>query len=119
MDRLIIKDIRFTAHCGITEEERRYGQGISADVEVTLDLSKATDTDRLEDTVDYVKIGKRVIATGEKGEYNLIETMAERICRDILNSFNVSEVFLRIRKYPESLDWIKGCFEVEMRRKRG
>ena len=54
MDRLIIKGIEFTGHCGITEEERASGQRLSADIEVTLDISKATASDRLEDTVNYV-----------------------------------------------------------------
>ena len=117
MDRLSIKDIEFIGHCGITEEERRVGQRISADLQVTLDLSKATVSDRLEDTVDYVSLCDKVVSIGRGESYHLLETLAERIAREILQGYKVSEVTVRLRKYPAPVDAIKGHFEVEITRK--
>ena len=117
MDRLSIKDIEFIGHCGITEEERIVGQRISADIEVTLDLSKATVSDRLEDTVDYVSLCDKVVSIGRGESYHLLETLAERVAREILQGFTVSEVTVRLRKYPAHVEAIKGHFEVEVTRK--
>ncbi len=118
MDKLIIKDIVFTAHCGVTEEERREGQRISVDLEIYIDLRRASSTDQLINTINYVEVGQKIVEVGQKGEYCLIETMAEEICREILHTFRVSEVAIRLRKYPRSFKWLQGYFEVEMRRKR-
>lgn len=119
MDKLIIKDIQFTGHCGITEEERRAGQRISADIEVYIDISKAISSDRIEDTVDYVEICNKVVSIGMKEEFNLLETLAERISKEILQSYRVSEVAVRLRKCSVPVDAIKGYFGVEIKRKRG
>src|SRR3972149_8622033 len=118
MDRLSIKDIECIGHCGIKEEERRVGQRISADLQVTLDLSKATVSDRLEDTVDYVSLCDKVVSIGRGDSYNLLETLAERIAREILQGFKVSEVTVRLRKCPAPVEAIKGHFEVEVTRKK-
>ena len=118
MDRLIIKGIEFTGHCGITEEERASGQRLSADIEVTLDISKATASDRLEDTVNYVEICDKVLAIGRLEKYNLLETLAERIASEILKSYNVTDVVIRLRKCSVPIEAIHGYFEVEIRRKK-
>ena len=118
MDKLIIKDIEFIGHCGVTEEERGVGQRISADIEVALDISKAAVSDRLEDTVDYVDICNKVVSTGRKEEYHLLETLAERICEKILKSYKVLEVVVRLRKCSVPVDTIRGYFGVEITRRR-
>ena len=118
MDWLSIKDIEFIGHCGITEEERRVGQRISADLQITLDLSEAAASDRLEDTVDYVSLCDKVVSIGRGESYHLLETLAERVAREILHGFKVSEVTVRLRKCPAPVEAIKGHFEVEVTRKK-
>lgn len=118
MDRIIITEIEFIGHCGITEEERHVGQRISADILVTLDLSKATASDSLEDTVDYVSLCDTVVSIGRGELYHLLETLAERIAREILQGAKVSEVTVRLRKSPPPVEAVKGHFEVEVTRKK-
>ncbi len=118
MDRLIVTDIEFIGHCGITEEERTVGQRISADLEIALDISKATASDRLEDTVDYVAMCNTVVTIGRKEAYYLLETLAERIAKEILRIFSVSEVTVRLRKCSPPVETIKGYFEIRITRKR-
>ncbi len=118
MDKFIVKDIEFIGHCGITEEERISGQRLSADIEVLLDFSKASISDRLEDTVNYVDLCNTLVSIGMKERYNLLETLAERVCGELLKSYNISEIILRIRKCSVLVDSIRGYFEVEIRRKR-
>lgn len=118
MDRLIIKDIEFIGHCGITEEERLFGQRISADIELSLYISKAAASDSLEDTVNYVDICDKVVSIGRREPYNLLETLTERIAKEILKNHKVAEVTIKLRKCGVPVDAIKGYFEVEITRKR-
>lgn len=118
MDKLVIKDIEFIGHCGITEEERKTGQRIAADIELTLDLSKAAASDRLEESVNYVDISGMVVSIGRKERFHLLETLAERIAREILKNFKVSAVTVRLRKSSVPVDEIKGYFEVVITRER-
>lgn len=118
MDKFIIKDIEFIGHCGITDEERSLGQRLSADLEVLLDISKAAASDRIEDTVNYVDLCNTLVSIGKTEQYNLLESLAERICGEILKNYNVSEIILRIRKCSVPVDSIRGYFEVEIKRIR-
>lgn len=118
MDRLIIKDIEFIGHCGITEEERMVGQRISADIEVSLDISRAAASDSMEETVDYVDICNKAVSIGRREEYHLLETLAARIGKEILESYKISEVTVRLRKCSVPVDAIKGYFGVEITRRR-
>ena len=90
-DQIILTGMEFIGHHGCSEEERRLGQNFFVDVVLNLDLSKAGNSDNLNDTVDYVKVfelAKRIVCDME---YNLIETVAESIADDILKSFKTVE----------------------------
>lgn len=118
MDKFIVKDIEFIGHCGVTEAERVCGQRLSADIEIFLDFSKASASDSIEDTVNYVDICDTIVSIGKAESYHLLEALAERICREILKNNNISEIVLRIRKSSVPVDSIRGYFQVEIRRKR-
>ncbi|MBI5192727.1 MAG: dihydroneopterin aldolase [Nitrospirae bacterium] len=118
MDKFIIKDIEFIGHCGITAEEQISGQRLSADIEVLYDFSKACISDRIEDTVNYVDLCNTIVSVGKSERYHLLEALAERICGEVLKIYNISEIILRIRKCSVPVEAIKGCFEVEIKRKR-
>ena len=118
MDKLIIKEIEFIGHCGITEEERITGQRLSADIELSVDIAIAANSDRLQDSIDYVGVCNLIVSIGSEGKFNLLETLAERMAQEVLKKYNVSEILIRLRKYSVPVAPIRGCFEVEIRRKR-
>ena len=47
-------------------------------------------SDRLEDTLNYKAVAKRVIAFVEESEFQLIETLAERIAALLREEFAIS-----------------------------
>ena len=118
MDKLIIKEIEFIGHCGITEEERITGQRLSADIELSVDIAIAANSDRLQDSIDYVAVSDLIVSIGSEGKFNLLETLAERMAQEVLGKYDVSEILIRLRKPSVPVAPIKGCFEVEIRRKR-
>ncbi|MGD8484933.1 MAG: dihydroneopterin aldolase [Thioalkalispiraceae bacterium] len=98
MDIIYLNDLRIDTVIGIFDWERRVKQTISLDIEMATDIRKAAATDTIDDTLDYKSVAKRIIAFVEQSEFQLVETLAERICEIILNEFNVPWVKLRLNK---------------------
>lgn len=112
--KLIISGLTAFGYHGHNPAERKLGQTFTADLEVTLDTQRAAATDRLEDTLSYPILEKiaRNILEGEPA--NLLETVAERIARAILEQPRVVQVTVRVSKRPPLRDL--AAFTVEITR---
>ena len=97
-DIIYISDLRIATVIGIYDWERRVKQTISLDIEMAADIRKAAASDNIEDTLNYKAVAKRVIAFVEASEYQLVETLAEKICEIILQEFPVPWVRLKLNK---------------------
>lgn len=90
MDTIEVKNIRLYAYHGCLEEESIIGSDYTVDVVVNADLKKASLSDNLEDTADYVRIHHIV-----KEEMNiaskLLEHVAGRIADRILLEIPVTK----------------------------
>ncbi len=62
------------------------------------DIRKAAQSDSIEDTLNYKAVAKRLIAFIGDSEFQLVETMAERIGEIVLNEFNVPWMRLKLSK---------------------
>lgn len=91
---------RYSIRCVIGTEphERRSEQEILVDVKVEADISVAARTDKLEDTVDYVRLAELCKAMAITGRYFLVEKYAADIAQAILDRFPVKSVYVAIRK---------------------
>ena len=98
MDIIYLNDLRIDTVIGIFDWERRVKQTISLDIEMATDISKAAASDAIDDTLDYKSVAKRIIAFVEESQFQLVETLAERICEIIINEFDVPWVKLRLNK---------------------
>lgn len=98
MDTIYINDLKIDTVIGIFDWERRVKQTISLDLEMAADISKAAASDSIEDTLDYKAVAKRLIAFVEESEFQLVETLIERVAEIILNEFDVSWVRVRLNK---------------------
>jgi dihydroneopterin aldolase/D-erythro-7,8-dihydroneopterin triphosphate epimerase len=79
MDRIHIRDLQARCIIGVYPEERREKQDVLINIILEADLRKAGRTDRVEDTVDYKAIKKRLLAMIESSQFLLIEALAQRI----------------------------------------
>ena len=97
-DRIEIRGIRAIGRHGVLAEERLAGQPFIADVALTVDLSRAGLSDRLDETIDYSHVAQRVhqILAGES--VDLIETLAERIASACLDDPRVASVEVAVHK---------------------
>lgn len=98
MDIIYLKDLRIDTIIGIYDWERRMKQTIILDLEMATDISKAADSDNIDDTLNYKSVAKRVIRFVEESQFELVETLAERITEIILNEFNVPWCKLTLNK---------------------
>jgi dihydroneopterin aldolase len=82
-DTIHLSGIEVFAHHGVFDHERSDGQLFVVDVDVEVDVSRAANTDALEDTLDYgaLAVAVRDAVAGEP--LNLLEALALRVLRAI------------------------------------
>lgn len=78
MQQIQLKDIRIFTNHGCLKEEQKIGSEYWVNVTVEADLSKASKTDELADTVDYVHLNK-IVTTQMAIRSKLLEHVAQRI----------------------------------------
>jgi dihydroneopterin aldolase len=89
---------------GYLEEERRLGQRFLVDLWVDVS-GEATETDRIEDTVDYRRLAELVRRVFAGKERLLLEGLAGALADGILERFSaVERVRVRVRKPDVVLD---------------
>ena len=98
MDIVFIHDLRIETVIGIYDWERKIRQVISLDIEMATDISKAASSDNIDDALSYKRVAKRLIEFVEQSEYELVEPLAEEICRIVRDEFAVPWVKLTLHK---------------------
>ena len=98
MDKIFLSALSVECVVGIWEWERRVKQTVIIDVELAADIRKAASTDHIDDTVDYKKVSKRLLAFVGDSQFQLVETLTDRIAELIITEFGVSWVKVRLNK---------------------
>lgn len=99
MDKVYIRGMEFYAYHGVYPEENRLGQRFLVDVELSLPLKKAGETDEPDHTVNYAEVYRWIKEVMEEAPVKLLETLAERICRKIfMEDGKVERIFIDVRK---------------------
>jgi dihydroneopterin aldolase len=97
-DRIFLHGLAVDCIIGFIEWERRVKQTIVIDVEMPVDCARAAKSDEVEDTLDYKKVAKRLIAFVEMSEFKLVETLAHKLAMLIIEEFDVEWVRLSVNK---------------------
>lgn len=118
MDKIIIRDLVLEAIIGTMPEERVKKQQIILNIELGCDLSKACESDRLEDTLDYYSLEKEIAEFVVNSEYKLIEALAEAVADLCLKNRGLDSVKVILDK-PGALSSARSAaVEIERRRTR-
>jgi dihydroneopterin aldolase len=116
MDTIRLSNMTFYGFHGASAAERKTGRRFEVDAEIKTDIREAAKTDKLESAIDYTKVYSLVEEIILENRFVLLETIAEKLAREILENFQVQEVTIRVRKrippIPGNLDYI----EVEVNR---
>jgi len=117
-DRLLLEDVRFYGHHGVSKAEQTVGVWFSVDAELAVDLAPAAVSDDLAAAVDYGEVARRIVEIGTTGRVNLIERLAGLIAQALLREFPVRQVRVRVRKLTPPLQGLVGTPSVELVRTR-
>lgn len=98
MGILAINDIRLYSYHGCLEEEACIGANYTVDVKIDADFSKAQQSDKLKDTVDYCMITD-IVKQEMNTRSNLIENVAYRILTKLKAEIrNYRQIKIRVTK---------------------
>ena len=96
---IIIKSLECFGFHGVLEEEKKLGQKFVISAKLNLDVSKAVETDACENTVNYSEVCHMISDIVRDTNYNLIESLADRIAREILIAFPlVDSIYVKVEK---------------------
>ena len=97
-DIIFLRDLRIDTVIGIYGWERQVTQTLVFDLEMGTDIRRAAASDRIEDTLNYKAVAKRVIGFVQESRFELVETLAERVAQLILDEFEVPWLRLTLNK---------------------
>jgi len=98
MDIIYINDLRIETIIGIYGWERKTKQTVVLDIEMGTDIRKASASENVEDTLNYKSVAERLFEFVGDSEFELVETLAERISDILLNEFNIPWLRLKLNK---------------------
>ncbi|MCK9223448.1 MAG: dihydroneopterin aldolase [Candidatus Muirbacterium halophilum] len=113
-----LNDMTFYGYHGTDPSERKIGQRFIINIEFSADLSNAGKSDKIEDTVNYVKLFNKTEKIVKNEKFNLLETLARKIALSILEEHDIiSKVNVSVRKPQVPIPGMTGnsevCIEVE------
>jgi dihydroneopterin aldolase len=118
-DRIFVTGLLIHAHHGVMEHEEKVGQRFIIDLEMSLDLSAASRSDKLADTVSYSTVVETATAAFTSRNYRLVEAAAASIADAILAKFaRVTSVHVTVHKPHAPMAAIFGDVGVTLERSR-
>ena len=98
MDVIFLSGLTTECIIGIWDWERRVKQKVVVDLEMGADIRRAAATDVIEDTLDYKRVAKRLLQFVSESEFQLVETLTDRIAEIVVTEFDVPWVKVRLNK---------------------
>ena len=97
-DKIFLRGL--TAECiiGFIDWERQVKQKLVIDLELPCDCAHAAVRDAVEDTLDYKRVAKRVLAWVEATDFRLLETLAQRMAVMLIAEFDLAWIRISINK---------------------
>ena len=118
-DRIHVQDLLLRCILGVNPEEREKKQDVVINFTLWADLSHPAGTDRIEDTLDYKRLKKKVVDLVEGSSFHLVEALAGAVADLCLEDPRVKAARVRVDK-PGALRFAKSvAVEVFRRGKEG
>jgi dihydroneopterin aldolase len=115
MDIIYLNELKIETIIGIYNWERQIKQTVVLNLEMATNIRQAATTDRIEDTLNYKAVAKRLIEFVSHSDFQLIETLAESIAEIVMTEFSVPWIRVQLNK-PGA---IRGAREVGVIIERG
>ena len=118
MDVIQLTGIRCYGYTGYLPEEQILGQWFEVDLRMSLDLTAAGRSDRIDETLDYrsvILVVKDIIANSK---FALVEKLADKIATNVLAFDLVQQVELKRHKPGAPIPDFGGKITLELTRKK-
>ncbi|MDE0883285.1 MAG: dihydroneopterin aldolase [Myxococcota bacterium] len=102
-DKILINGLKVDCVVGILPAERTRQQLLRLNLELDVDFNSIQHAQDYESIVDYGAVSSALRALISRGEYLLLETLAEEACAMIFKDYAVSAIRLTIEK-PEAVE---------------
>ena len=98
MDQILIIDLLVRGVIGISDRERSQPQDILINLTMYTEIQKSSESDQIDDCVNYRTVAKKVFEFVEKSRRYTVEALASDVARLVLNEPNVRGVRVRVEK---------------------
>ena len=99
MAKITIVDLEVFYRVGVPDEERAKPQRLLVTVEMSLDLTSAIASDRVERTINYQTVVDELSQFGEGRSWKLIEKLASNIADLVLAKYTPDAVMVEVKKF--------------------
>ena len=119
VEKIIINNLKILARHGVYLSEKDVDGLFEINVVLWVNFKKAIKTDRVNNTVDYSAVISIVNDVFTENDYNLIETVASKICNEVLQIFPViKQIKINIKKPHAPISANFDSVEVEIKKRR-
>ena len=98
MDCIFIRELRLPAWIGVYPHEKLAQQTVELDIEIAVRDEAVFSSGRIQDTIDYGAVAKRVRALLGEERFGLVEKLADRVAQVILDEFHSPHVKISVTK---------------------
>lgn len=92
MDFIFIRELELETLIGFHKRELVVPQTVRLDLEIGIANARVFETDRVADCIDYDRVATRIRELLAATRFNLVETLADRVARLILEEFGAARV---------------------------
>ncbi len=118
-DSILINGLEFYGYHGASDQEQTVGHRYLVDLRLGVDITRASISDQLSDTVNYSKAAKCVITIATTEQFRLLEALAKRVIDVLFQEFPaIEEIEISLHKTCPPMNAILASVGVEMKRSR-
>jgi len=99
MSKITIVDLEVNYCVGVTDEERATPQRLLLTVDMNLDFSSASVSDRIERTINYQEVVDELLKFGEGRSWKLLEKLVANIAERILAEYKPQSILVEAKKF--------------------
>jgi dihydroneopterin aldolase len=92
MDFIFIRELKLETLIGFHKRELVVPQTIRLDIEIGISNTKVFTSDKVADCIDYDRVATRIRELLSKDRFNLVEALADRVARLVIEEFGASHV---------------------------
>lgn len=98
MDKVFIKGLKVDAVIGVFAWEKQVHQPLIFDLDMAWDITRAANTDNLDYALNYQAVTEHIEAFIAKHQFQLLETLLERLATELREHFAIPWLSIRVEK---------------------